>query len=81
MVYKTKNRTWYDFEHDYKARYGIYLDHDWLRLIELHGSEAAEKIIHGKVTVMNIELLRQMEAEKLAHEWQKIPASETVPFD
>lgn len=85
MADKNKRRSYFDhgyyeFEHAYRAKYGIYFDHDWGKQIQENGLERAEKIIYQKVQALNADMLRQQEEENILYDWQEIPASEPVPF-
>lgn len=80
MEFKTENRTYRDFELDYKARYGIYFDHDYLEQIKEHGSELAERIMHRKVSDLYTEIAKQMITEKMQYEFHDVPACASVPF-
>lgn len=77
---KTQNRTYNDFENDYKEMYGIYFDIHFHNLIQRDGLEKAEKQIKENVEKLNNKLKQKIDDEKHKYDFKPVPEACNIPF-
>lgn len=77
---KTENRTYYDFENDYKKMYGEYIDIHYLKLSRQMGWDNANIIINENINKLYAKLREEIEAEKKQYDFHPIPTNENIPF-
>lgn len=77
---KTKNRTYDDFENDYKNMYGEYVDIHYMKLTRDMGWARANLVICENINKLEEKLKEEIEAEKHQYDFHTVPSSESIPF-